>query len=508
MSSIFSVTYENTTKKITCPSNSSINKLVGLSLLKFNVPSNTNACLLYNGKQLEGMRSIQSSNLLNNAKLELKRIDSSVPISIKINGLCLGRRNSIILKLALSTTIATLLNLYLEKSLEEIEWANYSIELGGMQSRMSNASTDFHTATVGNLVGTASSVALRLVIEDMVEKQLKEEAHREEELLRREKERQRIAAAMKSKEERENVDITETKLHDQHKTTKLSNSDGTRCKAGEEKDKEREPLVIPQEGSMGQTHSLQDSLIQPPIVERTQADVSPVVESLSTIETDSYKRPADGPGLSFVPREETEDTLYVPSGRIEMYENPDDDYVLTANHAEKYLKMIRGMQKPTKKTSKQSPNRYIIRLRFPDRKLLDLIMEDSTVPLGQLFKKLDSYVSPNFVNSYVLKNGSPPFETIQMSFSTNNVPLKEHPSFQQEKILLIWEPVISHPGPYLKEGLEQRDLKEMPTVALESNRQNLEDDSSSTRKANRADDDNEKAEKPNRKVGLPKWFRP
>lgn len=510
MSSIFYVSYENTTKKVTCPSNNSINKLIALSVLKFNLPSSTSASLIYNGRQLEGILSIRSSNLLNNAKLDLKKNDSSVPITIKINGMCLGKSNSSILKVSPSTTIAYLIDLYLEKCGDRIEWVNNNVELCAMQSRISNSSTDFNSTTVGNLVGTVSSVALRLVVENMAEKKLKEDALRKEESFRQEKERQRIAATQKLKEERENKEETKGMAHENQEVDPTPETNHNRQEMVIMTDQASEPIGITQEGSTVMLNQLTSKHTKD--LHESKNDEISLMEQTEPIVTEEYNsigRSTHDQGASFISHEETEDTLYVPNGRIDAYENPEDDYVLTASHAEKYLKLIRGMQKPTKKSMSLPPTRYIFRLRFPDRTFLDLIMEDSAMALGQLFKKIDSYIHPKFLNSYVLKNGTPPFETIEMGFAQNNVPLKDHPSFQQEKILLIWEPVISQTGPYFNEGLQPKDLKEMPTVALESHRQNLEDDSKSLRKTiNEKANAHKVEENPKRKAGLPKWFRP
>ncbi|KAF8002315.1 hypothetical protein HF325_003280 [Metschnikowia pulcherrima] len=208
--------------------------------------------------------------------------------------------------------------------------------------------------------------------------------------------------------------------------------------------------------------------------------------------------------------EVNEDTLYVPlKSTSGTYENPDADYELTSNQAEKYYKILKSMQgKPAKKFAKK-PSKYTIRIRFPDRALLDLHFEDPATKLGQLLRKLDSYLLEKHINSYHLKSGLPPFEEIQFGFGANNTSLCDHPHFQQEKILLIWESQSVSAGPYLKQYLLRKDVSELPTVVLESHRGDLEaDEESSKGIRSTADSRSADGKSKARAKGMPKWFRP
>ena len=200
----------------------------------------------------------------------------------------------------------------------------------------------------------------------------------------------------------------------------------------------------------------------------------------------------------------------MPHKKLEVYENPEDDYNMTTAQAETYLNIIKSMQtRPKKKNEAKSPTHYAIRLRFPDRSLVQLHIEDPSTKLGQLMKKIDSYIDPKFINSYRIKNGTPPFREIKFGFQENGTALSKHPDFQQEKMLLIWEPSSSHqPGPYLAQGVNTKDVSQLSTVMLETHRGELEEDTLATGKSVKGTSDEKPKLKTKLNKSMPKWFRP
>lgn len=482
MSYTFSVTHNNLTKKVSCPTSSTVNKLVSISIEKFKLPTTTNACLSYKGKKLDGMLSLRLANLINNAKLDLIMIELTDSVNLRVNGMCLNHQLSKIIRVSPTISLASLVSRFLQECGVDIDWRNHNVKLSAMQNGIDNKSSDFDAVTVGSLVGTSSSASLRLVIEDAADAKRVQEAQLEQQKLRarleQEKAEARLNAAKISKD-------METPLNNQDVTT--TDSAGT-----PEEDKNAKDTYKTPENKMESSPNTIDAVNE--LLTAPQPVYEPEILSGEQ-------------ATSWLPSREIQDTLYNPRGQIDLYENPNEDYNVTTHHAETYLKSLQAMQRPSKKHLHIQPSRYTIRVRFPDRKFLDLVMEDSSAALGQLFKKLDSYVHPNFINSYVLRNGCPPFNEIEMGFSQNNTPLKDHPQFQDERVLLVWETVAKlTSGPYLKEDLLAKDITEMPTVALESNRNNLQGEEPTARAKTVHATVNKATDK--KKPGIPKWFRP
>lgn len=482
MSYSFSISYNNVTKKVTCPASSTINNLVSLASEKFKLDKATNACLTFKGKKLDGMLSIRLANLSNNAKLDMVKVDLAQIVNLRINSSFYGKQNSQIMRVSPSITVAALMDQFLDKCGEKMNWANSNVDLSVMQNGISNQSSDFASISVGSLIGTAASASLRLTIEDKEATRIKQNLHKEQEIVRREAEYQKLESAMHSKKlKQEQIEKPKEEETQSSETPEVSRKKNLTNDAVENKEKLTKQII-----SHLYATSSED---RPPVYEKHQKQGRAPNE-----EIDEWQPP-----------KESEDTLYNPSHHVEIYENPDDDYNVTTNHAEKYLRMLQARQKPQKKSEPVAPKRYTIRVRFPDQKLLDILLEDSSVALGQLFKRLDTYVRPEFINSYVLKSGSPPFTRIEMGFSQNNVPLLSHPQFQQERLLLVWEPAAKMvSGPYLNESLEAKDIEEMPSVAIETHRKNLIEELAHTPEA----PSTKFAHRSEKRAGVPKWFRP
>lgn len=482
MSCSFTIIYNNATKRVTCPSNFTINKLVSLSIEKFKLPLSTNASLSYKGKKLDGMLSIRLANVINNAKLDLTITELSDSVNLRINGICLNSQISKIFCVSPTISVATLVSEYLQQCGVNIDWRIYNVKISAMQNGIDNQTSDFDVISVASFVGTSSSASLRLVIETAADAKRTQEAQLEQQKLRERIELEK--AEVRSKLAKDCQPLDDGSVAEVTVTNRIRQSD---------------------QGTSAEEAAEESELKKCRTDVETKANESVTQPLTSNTPHESETTPAKSIP-SWQPPIELKDTLYNPRGHIDLYENPNEDYTVTAHHAETYLRSLQAMQKPSRKHVHIQPSKYTIRIRFPDRKFLDLVMEDASVPLGQLFKKLDSYVHPNFINSYVLKNGCPPFNEIEMGFHQNNVQLQNHPYFQEERVLLVWEPVskLTH-GPYLKEDIYSLDISEMPTVALESNRKNLQDEEP-TDKPIAVPPRVSNATKEKR-PGVPKWFR-
>lgn len=482
---------------MSCLSNATVNNLVSLSIEKYKLPSTTNACLSYNGKKLDGMLSIRLANLINNAKLDLIIIELTGSVNLRINGVCMKTQLSKILRVSPNISAASLVSQFLQECGVAINWRIHTVKLSAMQNGIDNKSSDFETITVGSIVGNTSSASLRLVIEDAADTKKVEEAQLEQKRLREKLETEKAQVRLKSTDEYLLVSLSSG-------TENIAKNDLTEDPNATTIAKI--PEVSPAIAEFNAERQIPKPESVDAVLQATQQLSDPQPVHLPP--TDRIQTSSDEQTPSWVPSKELKDTLYQPRGHIELYENPNDDYNVTTRHAELYLKSLQAMQKPSKKHIHIQPTRYTIRIRFPDRRFLDLIFEDSSAPLGQLFKKLDSYVHPNFLNNYVLKNGCPPFNEIEMGFSQNNVKLKDHPNFQEERVLLVWEATANLVSrPYLKEDLQARDLSEMPTVSLESNRNKLHDEDSTPKTKTKTIPTTADGSVTKKRPGVPKWFK-
>ena len=192
---------------------------------------------------------------------------------------------------------------------------------------------------------------------------------------------------------------------------------------------------------------------------------------------------------------------------------------MTVDQAQKYHKMIiNSSKKPAAPKPKSKPSKYSIRIKFPDRIMLQLEMNDPTAKLGHLLKKIDEYLVPEFQNNYNLKIGYPPFSKIPMSLTHNTTPRADSPFFQDEKIVLIWASLVTPAkGPYIVESDFAREnvkqINELPEIKLETNRSNLPADSnprSAVPSASSSSSSSHNSEKSsaNASKKIPKWFKP
>lgn len=475
MSFTCSVLYQNAVKKIQCPKNFTVNQLVQLSLEKFRL-SDSFGELSYGGKKLDALLPIRLTNLVNNAKLKLTISNSEVNVSLKIVGSIDKKQVTSMIKLSSSTPIAELVTKFAALNDIEIDLGTKKVSLSVLQSSVDNLTTDFNTVALKSVLGNSSSAMIRLVVEDRAVHEEKRRLQEEQTQLRLKLEEEKRQARLAQREE----------MIDKPKENRIETP-----QESENKTPSPDPVPSQETAKEPLDTEMEDNIeTEAPKVQASESQrENPEQFSLAT---------------------ENEDTVYVPGRRAEIYENPEDDYNMTTSQAEKYLNIIKSMQQRTKVTKKTArvPSHYTIRLRFPDRSLVQLHMEDSNVKLGQLVKKIDSFVDAKFINSYRIKNGSPPFKEIQFGFDTNNAPMNKHPEFQEEKLLLIWEPTIANAlGPYLKDGVTTKDVNQLSTMMLEAHRGQLEDEVSATSKIPK---EVALVGKTKSKLGskIPKWFRP
>lgn len=483
MSYTFNVSYKSVPKKVTCARSATVNDLTIASLEKFKIPAK-NGSLTHSGKTLDPLLPVRFTNLVNNAKLVLQVTAGGSEVTLKVAASFDGTSVTKIIKLSLTTTLSGLVEEFRDQACVTADWADKRIQLSVLQTVKDNLSGDF-SSLIGSLIGNSSNAVVRLLVEnkDIQEKRTKLQ---EEQRLLREK--------LNEKKHQERLEQRERELMEKEAkgaSTALEVPKGEPEVSSMESVTQTAEVSEISESSAGRTISDTPSGPLGTSNETEQTQNKPLETPLPPVQPPQRE--------TFRLPEEKEDTLYVPNSTTQMYENPDEDYNMTMGQAEKYYKLIKSMQAPTTKKESVVPQKYVIRLRFPDRSLLDLPIEDPTMKLGQLLKKIDSYVAEPFVNTYRLKNGSPPFQEIAIGFSFNNTALQDHPDFQLEKLLLIWEPSAGHNGPYLKDGITTKETSELPTLVLESNRGQLGEDAEPVKIAKKASGE--------KKRGIPKWLR-
>lgn len=491
MSYTFNVSYQNVSKKVSCVRSATVNDLILTSFQKFNVPLSNNGVLTYSGKKLDGLLPIRLSNLVNNAKLELSVSSMDSVVTLKVVAAIGDESITKIIKVASSATLAVLVDEFRSKAEISSDWSDKRIQLSVLQAVKDNLTSDFAQISVASVVGSATNAVLRLLVENKDAQQKRIKFQEEQRVLRQELEEKRRQERLLKKDEEQRLE-EKKKLEDKNAEV-------------EENDVEMEDVEETKNLAVAADEAVNTL---PHKGELPESSTGILTQNISHSSNSGAITGSGGDELSKEPShfevvQEKEDTLYVPSTRSAIYENPDDDYNMTMNQAEKYYKIIKSMQggpKVAKEVTK--PQKYVIRIRFPDRSLLDLPIDDPSIKLGQLLKKIDGYVAEKFINTYKLKNGLPPFKEIAVGFSQNSVALVDHPDFQLEKILLIWEPAISNSkGPYLSEGIVTKDASQLPTLQLESHRGELEKDEVTAPKPIVKTDGKKKSS------GVPKWFR-
>lgn len=494
MSLNFSVAYNHSTKKVTCPRSSTVNQLASLAASKFGLPASSSGILIHNGKKLDGLLPLRLTNLVNNAKLSLEVSNELRDVTLKVVASVQGALKQKIVKTRTESTIQKLIDTFATETDTDLE--GLRVHLSVLDAKIDNVSTDFSSMTLASILGSADNAVIRLNAESKDAQSKREKLEQEQSELRRQLEEKKRQARLLEKQKKEEE---EEKLKKDRKVSDEAKGE----EAIEERAGPTEPETNVKTSSEPPASSENDEMEVDETdneKERTSfATAQPIQPPIKANERETEPQ--------FEVKRHKEDTVYIPQSRPQVYENPESDYILTVAQAEKYYGIIKSMQQNKKPQPKDHtvPGSYTIRVRFPDRALLDLHIENSSMKLGQLLKKLDGFVHERHINSYRLKNGVPPFEEIVVGFEENNKELKLHKHFQHERIMLIWEPTEkSTKGPFLKLDVNTRSLDEMPTIQLESHRGQLEDETNQKSRSSSIGNNTEKS----KKKGLPKWFKP
>ncbi|OBA20459.1 hypothetical protein METBIDRAFT_44199 [Metschnikowia bicuspidata var. bicuspidata NRRL YB-4993] len=513
MSYTFSVAYQNSVKKVTCRPTASVNQLVALLLDKFKLAPTTNGTLAHGSRTLDGLTPVRLAGLVNNATLILKTALGPYEAALKLVGSVDGVPVAQILKVQSDATLPQLVTQLLGSLGAGAGPGDRRVELGAMRLVVRSLQPEFAAMTVGALVGFSPNAVVRVAIGDeTAAAQTAGPARRQGRPDEGARTPEPGAASARGNaavlaSAHENADST-GQHHQGPGAGRLGAVDlqGGRGHQTALPPGIREPLKAPQRQettpelplrglSPGASLATADrQRARPAAFAAAQTQITPAAPESAEV----WALPV-----------ETSDTVYEPVSSTAPYENPAEDYELTSKQAEKYYQMLRAMQgRPAARKKATRPARYTIRIRFPDRTLLDLHFEDPGTKLGQLLKKLDSYLLPPHSHNYRLRNGLPPCEPVAVGFDANNTALHHHPLFQLEKILLIWESRDPAPGPYLKPELQRKDVSELPTVVLDTHRGNLEaEDETTGGVKNTFGREGKETAKP-KKTGMPKWFRP
>ncbi|RCK54378.1 hypothetical protein Cantr_04579 [Candida viswanathii] len=469
----FNITYgRQLPKKVTIAKASTINQLATEALAVFKIdPDSYSGKLYHNDKLLDGTLPIRLTNLLNNSKLVLKVVQRSSTSSPNrgINVKFMSDLGSSVKKVSNGLKLIDVVK-----------------EFGGDVSKPSTLrilelnieSEKYDKISLDTIVGDSNNVVIRL---NYRKNDSAEVERKQQEAIRAhlELERSRI-----QKEE-------QARLAELEKQARL---------------KESEQREV---GETNDAKSDKDVEMKEPEEQREEQPKPPVKEEIAQ----------DSNHYTFK-EEELNDTpqLYVPSKTpLKSYNNPDEDYEVTLNQVKAYQNMIRnsGRRKsPKDKTVQALPKKYQIRVKFPDGTILQInfIENVEQVKFGNLIKKIDELLLPQFINGYNLKNSVPPFTTIDMNFTTNNEYLHKLPDFQEERIMLIWElqkKDLNVHGPYVKNSqLSIKQSDQLPERVLESHRGELPDDEHHTKPQKKSEEGQSDGDgKSSKKPKVPKWFK-
>ncbi|KAL6449922.1 hypothetical protein SBY92_002396 [Candida maltosa Xu316] len=474
MSINLNITYQQRPKKITISKASTINQLVSESLTLFKIDSSSNnGRLLHNDKVLDGSLPIRLTNLLNNSKLVLQSEPKSASSKFDINVKFMSDQGSSVKK---CSSDLSLLELVKEFNGDVTKPSNMRV------LNLSIQSDKYASTSLVSIVGNVNNVVIRFAYENEkqeVEKQQQEaiRLHIEQGKLRKQKEEEQARLQEESERQQQHQNSNETKSEVQDGVDKT-----------EAENQEPKPV-------------LNDGDVHPTVKDDVEAEP----HNAYVYKEDDIK---ETPQL-FVPSKAPQQPLY---------DNPDEDYEMTLHQAKAYQNAIRNSAKRKQKDKVTAlPSKYQIRLKFPDATILQInfIEKVDQVKFGNLVRKIDDLLLPEFINIYNLKQGYPPFNTIDMSYANNNEFLHNLPDFQQERIVLIWELQkhdLNVKGPFVKNtaGLSVKQSEDLPERVLERHRGELPDDehkkknsSGITNQGNSEKDDGKK----DKKSRVPKWLK-
>lgn len=437
----FSINYNNQLKKVSINKNKTVSDLTELGCSKFNLNYGE---LYYQQKKLNSLDAIKYTNLINNSKLVLKPIElSEKDVNVKIfkpNG------ESLIKKISNKLTMSDILK---DLGLNE----NHTVSI------LNKSLLGDFGMSLGSLIGENNNVVMRVseVKEDSVEQ-------------RKIVEQQLKAQQIKNEQLRQKRELEEAEREQRLRESRKNDMEVD------------EPVRSPEQSENSGVDSQDvDSFQEEKLV------IQPTEQQSAPVETPIQETTSD-----YNETVEEDIAIYKPSS-TKIYENPDEDYEFTANHAKIYQQSIKYKQ-PTRKAA-TIPESYHVRIRFPNKYLLEIRLPN-TSKFGELIKKIDENLTDSFKSNYILKLSYPPFTKISIDFTTNNKLLSDLKF--DGKMILIWESEKS--GDYLVES-NVKDFDSLPEVRLENMRSNLPDEVVKVKQAKESSTGKPKDKK------VPKWLK-
>lgn len=442
------VTYGYQSKKISIPKSSTVGQLASQAAAAFNL--NGDPSLEHKGKRLDPSLPLKFTQLVQNStvKLNVEATATLTPsaIAIKIatpeSSTVVKTTNDVTIEAALKLAEANLQTSIIKPGIEVLLMNTVHQDLSLPLKQVSGSATN----TVMRVRYPVSNVDRQKEQQEVVAKQLAEQRARNE---AQRVERERLEAERQRR-------IYELKKESQEHQTDVLENDDEMMEAREEEQIENYESQHP---------------VEPRKDSQTKSKPTTADESISLLALVK-----DG------------DQLYVPTNQpTPIYENPEEDYTLTVDKAKLYHKLVQQLGKRTRPTQHEPihPQQYLIRIKFPDRNLLQLnfVSDANSVKLGQIVKRIDEVILDKWIGKYRLKLGYPPFQQIPLSFDTNGSRLHDLPQFfSGERIALIWEPAlvnigVASSGPFLKESAisDQLSTRDLPEVKSESQRGNFAD---------------------------------
>lgn len=490
------ITYQGQPKKFTVNKSQTISQFISQCLTSYNIDSNTFSGELYhNNKALDSASPFRLTNLLNNAKLTLKvkKLDLNREINVKF----VSDKGTEVRKFTIGITLEELVEQIIGRLLKPTQLRILDLVVGYEK---------YTTTTLGSIVGNANSVVIRLEFQKLTNEK---------------------DALFKKQQEANRLQLAETKKRKElERQKRLHDEEQEREARAQAHRLEKEKQAKAQQDNEELRDAEGDAEMKD-VEEETPSTATESASNPSTSEVGNINATTDG---SFVYQEEPADEtpkVYMPSNNPQQtYQNPDEDYNMTVEQAKTYQNVIRNSanNKRVKKGEvKSKPSKYFIRVKFPDGAMLQInFLENvSEIKFGNLIKRIDELLINEFINSYNLKVGYPPFTKLVQSFALNNEKLHNLEHFQLEQVVLIWElskessNTVPHKGPFLNK--ESKDLvikpsDELPAIKLEKHRNELPSKESSKssgggffKSRSKSKDGEDKDEK--KKSKIPKWLK-
>lgn len=474
------VTYGYQSKKISIPKSSTVGQLASQAAAAFNL--NGDPSLEHKGKRLDPSLPLRFTQLVQNStvKLNVEATTTLAPsaIAIKIatpeTSTVVKTTNDVTIEAALKLAEANLQTSIIKPGIEVLLMNTVYQDLSLPLKQVAGSATN----TVMRVRYPVSNVDRQKEQQEVVAKQLAEQRARNE---AQRVERERLEAERQRR-------IYELKKENHEQQTEVLENDDEMMEAREEE-------------------QIENYASQHPVEPRTDS------------QTKSKPTTAADESISLLAPVKDGDQLYVPTNQpTPIYENPEEDYTLTVDKAKLYHKLVQQLGKRTRPTQHAPtlPQQYLIRIKFPDRNLLQLnfVSDADSVKLGQIVKRIDEVILDKWIGKYHLKLGYPPFQQIPLSFDTNGSRLHDLPQFfSGERIALIWEPAlvnigVASSGPFLKEGAisDQLSTRDLPEVKSESQRGNFAD-SQEPRETKSSTTSSTSTTKSNSGKPVPKWLQ-